>query len=75
MLIKVFELTVLVIIILVFINIILKELKERKEIIRLFNSILVISYIVTIILVSAYSITISAIEDTKNANEVIIELK
>ena len=75
MLIKVLEITVLVIVALVFVNSILKELKESKEIIRLFNDIIVISYIITIILVSAYSITISATEDTKYANEVIIEIK
>lgn len=74
MLIKVFEATVLLIFALVFINIILKELKESKEIIMLFSSIVVIVYIVTIVLLSAYSITISATEDTKNTNEVIIEL-
>ena len=75
MLIKVFEATVLLIFALVFTNVILKELKESKEIIRLFNSIVVIFYIVTIILISAYSVTISATEDTNNKDEVIIELK
>lgn len=75
MLIKMFEITFLVAIVLVFINIILKEIGESKKIIRLLNSIIVVSYIVTIVLVLAYGITTSAIEYTKNANEVIIELK
>lgn len=70
----VFKATILLALVLVFINFILKELKESKEIIRLFSSIVVISYIVTIVLFLACSITISATEDTKQANEIVIEL-
>ena len=51
MLIKVLEITVLVIVALVFVNIILSETKEEKEIRRLFNRILVIAYIVNIAVV------------------------
>ena len=74
MLVKVFEATILLALVLVFVNIILKELKESKEIIRLFSSIVVISYIITIVLLLACSIATSATEDTKQVNEVIIEL-
>ena len=51
MLIKVLEITVLVIVALVFVNIILSETKEEKEIRRLFNRILVIAYIINIAVV------------------------
>lgn len=74
MLVKVFEATVLLALVLVFINIILKEDKDSKEIIRLFRGIVVISYIITIVLLLACGTTTSATEDTKQVNEVIIEL-
>ena len=74
MLLKVFEATVLLALVLVFINIIFKELKESKKIIRLFSSIVVISYIITIVLFLACNITTSATEDTKQVNEIVIEL-
>lgn len=74
MLVKVFEATVLFALILVFINIILKELKESKKIIRLFSSIVVISYIITIVLVLTCSMTTLTTENTIQANEIVIEL-
>lgn len=74
MLVNVFEATVLLALVLVFVNIILKELKESKKIIRLFSSIVVISYIITIVLFLAYSISTSATEDTRQVNEIVIEL-
>ena len=45
----VLEATILVIICLVFTSIILSETKEEKEIRRLFNRIIVIVYIITIV--------------------------
>ena len=55
---KVFMATVLFVFALVFTNIILSETKEEREIRRLFCSILVIAYIITIVLFLACSITI-----------------
>lgn len=75
MLIKVFEATVLLVFALVFTNIILNETKEEKEIARLFNRILIIAYIVNIVLVLSCSITTLAKENTKQENEIVIELK
>lgn len=75
MLINVFEATVLVIIALVFTNVILKELKESKEIIRLFSSIVVIVYIITICVILLCSFVISTKENTKQEDEIVIELK
>lgn len=74
MLLKLFEATVLLVLVLVFINIILKELKESKKIIRLFSSIVVISYIITIVLFLACSMTTLTTENTIQANEIVIEL-
>ena len=74
MLVKVFEATVLLALVLVFINIILKEDKESKEIIRLFSSIAIASYIITIVLVLAFSTTTQVKEDTRQVNEIVIEL-
>ena len=74
MLVKVFGATILLALVLVFINIILKELEESKTIIRLLSSIVVISYIITIVLFLACGTATSATEDTKQVNEVIIEL-
>lgn len=74
MLLKLFEATVLLVLVLVFINIILKELKESKKIIRLFSSIVVISYIITIVLFLACNITTQVKESTRQVNEIVIEL-
>lgn len=74
MLVKVFEATVLLVLVLVFINVILKELKESKKIIRLFSSIVIISYIITIVLVLTCSPATSVTEDTKQVNETVIKL-
>lgn len=75
MLIKVFEATVLVIIALVFTNVIFKELNESCKIRRLFNSVLVMVYIITIVVVLICSFVISTKENTKQENEIVIELK
>lgn len=75
MLIKVFEATVLVIIALVFTNVIFKELNESCKIRRLFNSVLVMAYIITIVVVLICSFVAPTKESTKQENEIVIELK
>lgn len=74
MLIKVFEITVLVIIILVLINIFLNETKEEKEIARLFNRILVIAYIITIVVALICNFVVST-GNARQENEIVIEIK
>lgn len=75
MLINVFEATVLVIIALVFTNVIFNELNESYKIRRLFNSVLVMVYIITIIVILICSFVISTKENTRQENEIVIELK
>ena len=72
---KIFEATILLLVALFFTKIILKELKESKEIIKLFSSIVVIVYIITIVVVLICSFVISTKENTKQENEIVIELK
>lgn len=74
MLLKVFMSTILLALVLVFINIILKELKESKEIKRLFNGIVVSIYIITIVVALAFSFANTTTEDNTTVNEVVIEL-
>ena len=74
MLVKVFEATVLLALVLVFINVILKELKESKKIIRLFSSIVVSIYIITIVVALAFSFANTTTEADITVNEVVIEL-
>lgn len=75
MLIKVFEATFLLVLALVFTNVIFKELNESCKIRRLFNSVLVMVYIITIVVVLICSFVISTKENTKQENEIVIELK
>lgn len=71
---RIFEATVLLALILVFINIILKETKESKEIKRLFNGIVVSIYIITVVIALAFSFANTTTEGTRQANEIVIEL-
>lgn len=72
---KIFEATVLLLVALFFTNVILKKIEDDDEIIRLFNRALVIVYIITICVVLFCSFVISNKENTKQENEIVIELK
>lgn len=71
---RIFEATILLALILVFINIIFKEIKESKEIKRLFNGIVVSIYIITVVIALVFSFANTTTEGTRQANETVIEL-